>query len=59
MEAKILEAERELAAWHTEMQESGADAKRLTEAYDRVQQAQKLVEELYARWAELEAKVVK
>jgi ATP-binding cassette subfamily F protein uup len=59
MEARILEAERELAAWHREMQESGPDAKRLTEAYERMQQAQKLVEELYARWAELEAKVAK
>ena len=59
MEARILEAERELAAWHNEMQEAGADAKRLTEAYERMQEAQRVVEELYARWAELEAKVAK
>ncbi len=59
MEARILEAERELAAWHNEMQESGPDAKRLTEAYERMQHAQEAVEELYARWAELEAKVTK
>jgi ATP-binding cassette subfamily F protein uup len=59
MEEKILEAEHELAAWHREMQESGPDAKRLTEAYERMQQAQKVVEKLYARWAELEAKVAK
>jgi len=59
MEAKILEAERELADWHNEMQEAGPDAKRLTEAYERMQQAQRLVEELYARWAELEAKVAR
>jgi ATP-binding cassette subfamily F protein uup len=59
MEEKILEAEQELAAWQTEMQEAGADGKRLTESYERMQQAQKLVEELYARWAELEAKVAK
>jgi ATP-binding cassette subfamily F protein uup len=59
MEERILEAEHELAAWHREMQDSGPDAKRLTEAYERMQQAQKIVEELYARWAELEAKVAK
>ena len=59
MEAKILEAERELAGWHNEMQEAGPDAKRLTEAYERMQQSQQLVEELYARWAELEAKVAR
>jgi hypothetical protein len=59
MEEKILEAEQELADWQTEMQEAGADAKRLTEAYERMQQAQRVVEELYARWAELDAKVVK
>jgi ATP-binding cassette subfamily F protein uup len=59
MESKILEAERELAAWHTEMQEAGPDAKRLTDAYQRMQRAQRVVEELYARWAELEAKVVR
>jgi len=59
MEEKILGAEQELAAWQAEMQEAGADAKRLTEAYERMQQAQRVVEELYARWAELEAKVVK
>jgi ATP-binding cassette subfamily F protein uup len=59
MEAKILDAERELAAWHAEIQEAGPDGKRLTEAYERLQQAQRLVEGLYERWAELEAKVVK
>ena len=59
MEAKILEAERELDAWRNEMQEAGPDAKRLTEAYERMQQAQSVVEELYRRWAELEAKVAR
>jgi ATP-binding cassette subfamily F protein uup len=59
METKILEAEREVAAWHRELQEAGPDGKRLTEAYEKLQKAQGRVEELYARWAELEAKVVK
>jgi ATP-binding cassette subfamily F protein uup len=59
MEAKILEAERELAVWRNALQEAGPDAKRLTEAYERLQQSQRLVEELYGRWAELEAKVAK
>ena len=34
MEAKILEAEQELAAWQRELQEAASDAKRLTEAYE-------------------------
>ena len=59
MEAKILEAERELAVWRNELQEASPDAKRLTEAYERLQQSQRLVEGLYTRWAELEAKVAK
>jgi ATP-binding cassette subfamily F protein uup len=59
MEARILEAERELAARHSELQDAGPDARRLTEAYERLQQAQQVVEELYGRWAELEAKVAK
>src|SRR5208283_1428959 len=52
MEAKILEAERELAARQHEMQEATSDARRLTEAYEELQQAQRRVEDLYARWAE-------
>jgi len=59
MEAKILEAERELAAWHRELQEATSDARRLTEAYEELQQAQRRVEALYERWAELEAKVAR
>jgi ATP-binding cassette subfamily F protein uup len=59
MEAKILEAERELAARHLELQEAASDAGRLTEAYEKLQQAQRNVEDLYARWAELEAKVAR
>ncbi len=57
MEEKILEAEREIGSWQQEMQESGSDPRRLTEAYEKLQEAQRRVEELYARWAELEGKV--
>jgi ATP-binding cassette subfamily F protein uup len=59
METNILEAERELAARHRELQEAASDASRVTEAYEELQQAQRRVEDLYARWAELEAKVAR
>jgi ATP-binding cassette subfamily F protein uup len=59
MEAKILEAEQELAAWQEELQEAASDAKRLTIAYEKLQDAQRRVEDLYTRWAELEAKVAR
>ena len=59
MEAKIMEAERNLAAIHRELQEAASDGGRLTEVYERLQQAQRLVESLYARWAELEDKVAR
>ena len=57
MEARILEAERDLAHWQHEMQQSSADARRLTEAYEKAQASQRIVDTLYARWAELEGKV--
>jgi len=59
MEAKILEAERSLADWHRQVQEAASDAKRLPGAYANLQDAQARVEELYARWAELEEKVAR
>ena len=59
MEDRILEAEQEVAMWQEEMQISGSDAKRLTEAYEKLQEAQRRVEDLYGRWAELEAKVAR
>ena len=59
MEAKILEAEQELAARQRELQAAASDAKRLAEAYEKLQDAQRRVEDLYARWAELEAKVAR
>jgi ATP-binding cassette subfamily F protein uup len=57
MEAAILEAEEAVAAIQREMEEAATDPLRLHEAYDKLQPAQHRVEELYARWAELEAKV--
>ena len=59
MEEKILEAERELAAWHHEVQDASSDANRLPQAYEKLQQAQARVDELYQRWAELDAKIAK
>jgi ATP-binding cassette subfamily F protein uup len=59
MEAKILEAEEDLARLHREVQEAASDAQRLPEVYERLQEAQQRVDELYARWAELESKVAR
>ena len=59
MEAKILETEQELAAWQRELQAAASDAKRLAEAYEKLQDTQRRVEDLYVRWAELEAKVAR
>jgi ATP-binding cassette subfamily F protein uup len=59
MEAKILEAEQELTAWQRELQAASSDAKRVAEAYEKLQDAQHRVEDLYARWAELEAKLAR
>jgi len=57
MEARILEAEQELAARQLELQEAASTGKGLPEAYQKLQDAQRLVEDLYKRWAELEIKV--
>ena len=59
MEERILDSERELGQWEREMQTAAADPRRLSEAYDKLQECQRRIEELYARWAELEAKVSK
>jgi len=58
MEAKILEAEHDLAAAQRELEAYASDHARVAEAYDKMQAAQHRVEDLYARWAELEALVV-
>ena len=59
MEQKILEAESEIAKWQLEVEEAASDPQRLLAAYPKMQEAQARVEELYARWAELEAKTAK
>ncbi|HYK57992.1 MAG TPA: ABC transporter C-terminal domain-containing protein, partial [Bryobacteraceae bacterium] len=56
MEARILEAEQELAARQLELQEAASTSKGLPEAYQKLQDVQRLVEDLYERWAELETK---
>jgi ATP-binding cassette subfamily F protein uup len=57
MERQILDSEKELARWEREVQQAASDAERLPEAYAKLQNAHQRVEELYARWAELESKV--
>jgi ATP-binding cassette subfamily F protein uup len=57
MEASILEAEREAGVRQREMQQAASDPRLLTEAYGKLREAQRRVEELYARWAELEAEL--
>jgi ATP-binding cassette subfamily F protein uup len=59
MEARILEAEQELAARQRELDAAASDAERVTEAYEKMQEAHRRVEELYARWAELEGKLAR
>jgi ATP-binding cassette subfamily F protein uup len=57
MEGRILEAEQELEARHRELQEASSDPMKLPKAYARLEEAQRAVEELYERWAELESKM--
>jgi ABC transport system ATP-binding/permease protein len=59
MEAKILEAEQALAACQRDLEAYASDANRVAEVYEKMQAAQRRVDDLYARWAELEALVVK
>jgi hypothetical protein len=59
MEQKILEAESEIAKWQLEVEEAASDPQRLLAAYPKMQEAQARADELYARWAELEAKTAK
>lgn len=59
MEARILEAELRVSECESALHVSGAaaDPLRLETAYRELQHAQAEVEALYARWAELEAKL--
>jgi ATP-binding cassette subfamily F protein uup len=59
MEEKILQAEHELAARQRELQDAASDAERVSGAYESMQAAQRRVEDLYTRWAELEGLVGK
>ncbi len=59
MEERILEAEQGLAARREELDAFASDPNRVAEAYEKMQAAQRRVDELYARWAELEALVSK
>jgi len=57
MEAKILEAEQELVRCQRELETFASDPNRVAESYENLQTAERRVQELYARWAELEALV--
>ncbi len=59
MEARIVEAEQALAGAEAEMQkrEGSSDAAAMLARYEALQSAQKRVDELYERWAELEARM--
>jgi ATP-binding cassette subfamily F protein uup len=57
MEAKILDAEHDVSRCQHELQESASDPRRVAEVYEKLRNAQRRVEEMYARWADLEAKV--
>lgn len=58
MEKRIAKAEEDLQAKRAALEspEIASDAVRLHEAYAQMEAAQKVVDELYARWAELENK---
>ena len=58
MEGRILEAEQNLETIRAELQAPDvvSDGPRLQDCYRRMQGAERYVEQLYARWAELEAK---
>lgn len=59
MEEKILQAEAALEQAHTEVHDASiaGEPRRLEAAYTAMQAAQTEVDRLYARWAELEAKL--
>jgi ATP-binding cassette subfamily F protein uup len=58
LEERISQAEQALRAAREAAEDPAisSDAPRLLNAHQELEQAQKLVDELYARWAELEAK---
>jgi ABC transport system ATP-binding/permease protein len=60
IEERIAEAERELQARHAELDDPAitSDRLRLQDTLAKMGEAQKTVDELYARWAELENKLI-
>jgi ATP-binding cassette subfamily F protein uup len=54
MEATILKAETKLASVHAALESSGQDPARLRTLSQELEAAQQTVDQLYARWAELE-----
>ena len=57
MEDRIAAADAAITAAELEVNASGSDAPRLEKACTALAEAQATLEQLYARWAELEAKV--
>ena len=59
IEQRIAEAERILSERRALLEDPGVgrDGARLAEVYREVEDAQRVVDELYERWAELEAKI--
>ena len=57
MEERILRAEETLEQAKAAVQAAASDAARLPECYAQMLEAQEQVDRLYARWAELEAKL--
>ena len=59
LEQRIADAERELQSKRDSLQDPAvvSDGRRLEQIVREMEQAQKSVDELYARWAELEAKI--
>jgi ATP-binding cassette subfamily F protein uup len=59
MENRLAEAERILDSKRTALQDPAVvkDGRLLEQAYQEMQAAQAIVDQLYARWAELEKKI--
>ena len=59
MEERIAQSERDLEAKRGALQDSAVvkDGRRLEQIYREMEEAQKTVDELYARWAEIEQKI--
>ena len=59
IEERIAEAEERLKAKQAELEDGtvASDGRRLQEIYAEIETAQRTVDELYARWAELEEKM--